>query len=324
MSALSRRTLSPRSFWSAAAAAAALCAPLVGCSDSLSGGASANSGFSLLLTDAPGSVKSAVVTVSRIYLTGGANGAADVDLMTTPVTVDLTTLANATSQLVQNATVPPGKYAELRFVITGGYVAVDNGSGGTDIYASSTNYAGLPAGAHVTGSLQMPSLAQSGLKVTLPDDSIATTVGHTLIVDFDVSQSFGHQAGNSGQWVMHPVLKATEFAESSTITATLQVQAGASVTFPIIGTDTTSLSSFNAILSNGSGMQKTVAFTDSAHTGVYTATFRYLAPDSYTLDVADTLGVVVTTTPSHPVTIPLVSGKDTTEAFSVTALQVTP
>ena len=32
-----------------------------------------------------------------------------------------------------------------------------------------------------------------------------------LLVDFDVAQSFGHQAGGSGRWVMHPVVMATDF-----------------------------------------------------------------------------------------------------------------
>jgi hypothetical protein len=28
-------------------------------------------------------------------------------------------------------------------------------------------------------------------------------------VDFDVAESFGKQAGQSGKWVMHPVLKGS-------------------------------------------------------------------------------------------------------------------
>jgi hypothetical protein len=30
-----------------------------------------------------------------------------------------------------------------------------------------------------------------------------------MVLDFDVSQSFGHKAGNSGKWVMHPVIHGT-------------------------------------------------------------------------------------------------------------------
>ena len=83
------------------------------------------------------------------------------------VTTDLIDLANSTSVLVDGEPVPAGTYTELRFVITGGYIEVENADGSTSIYASAT-YAGLPAGAVVTGDLQMPSLGSSGLKVKFP------------------------------------------------------------------------------------------------------------------------------------------------------------
>jgi hypothetical protein len=59
----------------------------------------------------------------------------------------------------------------------------------------------------------MPSFAQSGLKVNLPSDLF--TVGADpvwVLVDFDVSQSFGRAAGGSGMWVMSPVLQGSLIA----------------------------------------------------------------------------------------------------------------
>jgi len=87
---------------------------------------------------------------------------------------------------------------------------VEGEAGATTIYASSPDYAGLPAGAVVGGTLVMPSLAQSGLKVNLPDDAVVIGEDEvvTLVVDFDVAQSFGQMAGGSGSWVMTPVLHA--------------------------------------------------------------------------------------------------------------------
>ena len=38
-------------------------------------------------------------------------------------------------------------------MITGAYIAVDNGDGSTSIYASSPDYAGLPSGAVVSGAI---------------------------------------------------------------------------------------------------------------------------------------------------------------------------
>lgn len=175
------------------------------------GGTSPGTGhLTIRLTDAPGLVKVAVVTISEISLQGGDGR---VVLSSDPVTTDLVTLAGTSQTLVQDAVVPDGTYGQLRFVITGAYIEVENSDGSTSIYASSPTYEGLPGGAQVAGALQMPSFAQSGLKVNLPGDALTISDEHCLRVDFDVAQSFGHGAGQSGQWVMHPVINATEVPE---------------------------------------------------------------------------------------------------------------
>jgi hypothetical protein len=166
----------------------------------------------LLLTDAPGDVLAAVVTIDRIYLQGSdAEGEGGrIVLRDEDVTTDLLTLVDDTQLLVDDVEVPEATYHQLRFVISGGYIEVENDDGSTSIYASSTDYAGLPEGAVVAGQLRMPSFAQSGLKVNLPSDLL--TVGADpvwVLVDFDVSQSFGRAAGNSGAWVMSPVLQGS-------------------------------------------------------------------------------------------------------------------
>ena len=85
--------------------------------------------------------------------------------------------------LIEDVDIPDGRYGQLRFVVSGGYIVVEGEGGATELYASSPSYAALPAGAVVTGSV-------------------------SLVVDFDVAQSFGKLAGGSGQWVMRPVLQA--------------------------------------------------------------------------------------------------------------------
>ncbi len=165
--------------------------------------------LSLLLTDAPGDVVAAVVTIEQIFLQPGDSSASGrIILRNEPVTTDLLTLVDDTQSLVDTLAVPVGDYRQLRFVISGAYLEVDGDAGTTSIYASSPDYAGLPDGALVAGELQMPSVAQSGLKVKLPGDVlvIGEDESVTLIVDFDVAQSFGKLAGGSGKWVMSPVL----------------------------------------------------------------------------------------------------------------------
>jgi hypothetical protein len=149
-----------------------------------------------------------VVTISEVDLVGESGVTV---LSTTAVTTDLLKLSNDAATLVKDAVVPPGHYTQLRFVITGGYVQV-----GGEVYASSPTYEGLPPETTVTGKLQMPSYAQSGLKIDLPSGGLDLgTAQKIVVVDFDVSQSFGHQAGNSGMWVMHPVCARTRSTVSA-------------------------------------------------------------------------------------------------------------
>ena len=184
-------------------------AALAGCGDGAGPGGTTS--LSLKLTDAPGDVQHAFVTITEINLTGEGG---KVVLRDTPYTGDLLTLAGTTADLVTDADVPSGTYAALRFVISGACIAVEN-EGGSDIYATE-GYDSTPCGGPATGDLQAPSYGQSGLKVVL-DEGALTIVGpqKILLVDFDVEQSFGQLAGQAGMWVMHPVVTGGEI-ESET------------------------------------------------------------------------------------------------------------
>ena len=179
------------------------------CSDS--SGPDGSTRLSVLLTDAPGDVLEAVVTIEQIYLQGGDDESEDgeggrVNLLSAPVTVDLLTLADEWMPLIEDAEIPDGQYGQLRFVVSGAYLRVEEATGDR-IFATSADYDGLPDGAEVGGTLQTPSFSQSGLKVTFPG-GLALDSETTLLVDFDVAESFGKQAGQD-RWIMHPVLKGS-------------------------------------------------------------------------------------------------------------------
>lgn len=185
---------------------------LAACSDTSSPEGSAR--LSILLTDAPGDVLEAVVTIDQIYLQGGSPDSEEeapeggrLYLLDEPVTVDLLTLADEWMTLIEGAEIPAGTYGQLRFIVSGAYLRVEEESGNR-IYATSSDYAGLPEDAEVGGDLIAPSFAQSGLKVNFPG-GVTVDGETTLLVDFDVAESFGKQAGQSGKWVMHPVLKGS-------------------------------------------------------------------------------------------------------------------
>ncbi len=178
------------------------------CSDASGPGGSSR--VTVLLTDAPGDILEAVVTIDQIYLQGGAADDAEggrLVLLDEPVTVDLLTLADEWMTLVEGVEIPEGQYNQLRFVISGAYLRVEQDEG-DKVYASSPDYDGLPPDTEVGGNLLMPGFDASGLKVIFPgglvfEDEVS------VLVDFDVAESFGQQAGQSGMWVMHPVLKGS-------------------------------------------------------------------------------------------------------------------
>ena len=280
------------------------------CADSSTGNA-ADGRITVLLKDAPGDVKAAVVTISQVYLQGSAEGddpGSRVILRDTPITTDLLTLANSTAELVKDGVVPAGTYGQLRFVITGGYVEVDNGNGTTSIFASSPNYAGLPQGATVAGALQMPSYATSGLKVNLPGGSVKLDAEQTVVlVDFDVSRSFGKEAGASSRWVMSPVLTATELAFSGSAKVTLTKDAA--LTLPTINGTAVTLGQFKATLTKSGGTPTELPLTDADNDGTFEADFKYVAPGDYSVDFVAPAGITAfTTTPAHPATVTVTSG----------------
>jgi hypothetical protein len=184
-----------------AAIVVALAATLAGCD---SQGPDATTSLSVRLKDAPGSVQHAFVTITEVDLVG--SGGVHV-LTETPVTTDLLTLAADVVTLVQDVEVPSGSYHELRFKISGACVAVDDGNGGSTVYAT-PDYEATLCGSSASGTLRAPSFAQSGLKVTMADGALELTgPAKLLLVDFDVTQSFGHEANG---WVMHPVVTGAE------------------------------------------------------------------------------------------------------------------
>lgn len=265
--------------------------------------------LTLLLKDNPGDIQAAWVTISEINLQGSGG---TIHLKDDDFTVNLLTLQSQLATLLQDAVIPAGTYTQLRFVISEACIKVEDTGGGSSFYASSAAYAITNCGAPdspAPGHLQMPSFSQSGLKVILPGDAITVPDGEdvTLIVDFDVSQSFGHVAGNSGQWVMHPVIKATGATVSGGILVTLTP--GQNVTIP---TDAV----FTAAITPASGGSAiNVGLTDANQ---FQATVNFLAPGDYSVNVTQTGGTPIanaTITETTPSPTPVLPGETATAAF---------
>ena len=283
---------------------------------------------SLLLTDAPGDLEAAVVTITDVYLAGddGRVYLREGD----PITTNLLSLSNDVVELVDDYDIPAGSYSQLRFVISGAYLEIDDGDGGTTIYATSPDYEGLPAGVVADGDLQCPSCAQSGFKVLLghlndddddDDDEDVEVVldgDETILVDFDVSRSFGHAAGKSGKWVMRPTLKATRLVSASEVFVTLALN-DTTVKLPVIDEVQLTLANFAATLTPAAGGDpKTVTFVDADEDGVYEASFGFLFPGDYNVGLVDVPGLSFLTDVTLPVLVTVTEGSETTVALKLT------
>ncbi|HKJ92065.1 MAG TPA: DUF4382 domain-containing protein [Longimicrobiales bacterium] len=296
-----------------------LALPLAACSDTTS--VPANGSVSIRLKDAPGDFQAAVVTISDIYLQGSATDSTGgrVELMQDTVTTDLLTLADSTADLVQGVTVPSGTYGQLRFVVDGGYVVVDNGDGTNSVYAT-PGYP-VPDSLQVTGTLKCPSCAQSGLKVNLPGGLTVNGDQNILLVDFDVSESFGHEGGMSGMWVMHPSLKATQVDLTGSVQAGFQL--ADTVTLPMVNGQQVTLADFQAELKGAdadpSVMGTRIALADPDSNGVYTADFNMVVPGDYTIGLVAPDSVSVTTDPTLPTAVTVTSSQQATVSATVTS-----
>jgi len=156
----------------------------------------ATSRVRLLLTDAPGpGIESAVVWVSRAYLTPGDSDG-PVVVADVPSEHDLLQLQNGVTALLGTATVPAGRYSQLRLVVDSARLTLVAGATFDD--GSSTK------------SLKVPSGSESGIKVSFPG-GLDLTADADLVVDFDVADNFVFQGPSSGPYrvLFTPHLKGT-------------------------------------------------------------------------------------------------------------------
>lgn len=189
-----------RNRWMALAVLLALIS-VASCEDSgVDGPRDGSASLSVYLTDGPGDVAEVWVDILGITLQGGPDG--PVELLSGPTgLIPLTDLVGTTQLLATDVELNPAVYGQLRMVVGDAYLV------STDDKVYVKGFPDLPEGLAPYGDLQCPSCSQSGLKVTIPGGQLSLDQGDMdLVLDFDVDQSFGHKAGNSGKWVMHPVI----------------------------------------------------------------------------------------------------------------------
>jgi hypothetical protein len=163
----------------------------------------------------------------------------------------------------------------------------------------------------------MPSYATSGLKVNLPGGAVTLDAEQTVVlVDFDVSQSYGKEAGGSSKWVMTPVVTATELGFSGSLKVTLTKDAA--LTLPSIGGTPVTLDQFKATITKTGGTPQEAALTDADADGTFEGTFPYVAAGDYTVDFVPPTGLTqFTTNPARPAPVTVVAGSSVTHAATL-------
>lgn len=169
---------------------------------SSSGEAGGSGSVSLKITDAPidGANKVVVEFIGVEFRSSSSDTKVNFDF--SPMSIDLLALQGiTTSTLLDGATLPVGDYDEIRLKIN----ADDDGE--------LDSYIELSDGSQ--HELKIPSGTSSGLKIK-GDLTIADNSTGNFTIDFDVRRSIV-VAGNSGKYLLKPVLRLTEDKETGNI-----------------------------------------------------------------------------------------------------------
>jgi hypothetical protein len=273
---------------------------VVGACDSAGPSATGVPRVSIMLTDAPGDIAEAIIVIDQVSLIGhGETGV--VVLRSTPWEGDLLELRNTFATLVDDEAVPVGRYDQVRLRIPQGCIRTNDGR----VFATM----GYTACGAATGRLQMPSFAASGLKIKLPPEAEVTSEDRRILLDFIVGESFGRERGNSNMWVMHPVVRATEFTLSSNVHVTVGLADGVALPAGV------ELKDFGVAL-NGS---PALALGEDGK-----LLLRFLVPGEQSLVIVPPEGWVITTAPAVPYVFDLGSNADLDLSFSITGIQAAP
>jgi hypothetical protein len=287
---------------------------LAGCGEDMTGGPG-TSRLTVRLTDAPGDMKEAWVKIDKIIVQGAASGdstSGRVELTPTATGyIDLLKLTGGKVQDLVSTEIPAGTYSQLRFVLGGAYVRLD------DDRVFATTGAQLPAGVTAAGELKCPSCAQSGFKVKFVDGGLVVAANSIVTVDFDAAQSFGHEAGNSGKWIMHPTLKASGTSVAvGTISGSVALATG--VTLPTCGGAATTLAAFKPLAIAGADTLSGTTEATGAYkvSNVFANTYTLSSQDKLSFTNGDSLTFVSAATPPTAV---VAAGATVTANYQITA-----
>lgn len=181
------------------------------------------------LTDAPGDYEAVWIDIEevRIHVNDDENIELEdegwITISDEPMRVNLLELTNGEFEVLGETELEEGMYSQIRVILGEDNEIVKDG---------------------VTHSLDTPSAQQSGLKLNVNTEIEGSEV-YTLLLDFDASRSIV-EAGNSGKFLLKPVIRAVAFAETGAIEGNIEPAESLSWVYAIAGVDTVAGTRANA------------------------------------------------------------------------------
>lgn len=309
-------TFEPFRKFGAVALAVVLAVGLGACDSDVSSNDS--SSMSLQLTDAPaGDLSEAWVDIGTIAMQGEGGEVVLVENPEGPENgfFELTSLAGTTADLVGDVAVPSGSYGQLRIVIDAAALETDDG----DVFSFGGAAEALGIDDGSVGTLQAPSIPQTGVKVNLGGLTLESEA-KILVLDFDVAESFGREAGASNMWVLEPTITSSELEASGTISGTVSLADGVSIPDCPAEGDERDVSAFVPVaIDPASG--DTLASGDVDSEGSYAIDF--LEPADYDLGHAPEVtfdgGALVLEANVSPEAVTVESGSEATADYTITS-----
>lgn len=159
------------------------------------------------LTDAPGDYDAVFIDIQSVRVKFKENFEVEdgldeegwITVSNEAVRVDLLSLQNGNTIILGDEELEAGTYHQIRLILGDDNAIVIDGES-------------VP--------LKTPSAQQSGLKLNI-DAEIENDETYLLLIDFDASKSIV-KAGNSGKYVLEPVLRAVALEEAGSIKGTVQ------------------------------------------------------------------------------------------------------
>ena len=161
---------------------------------------STNGTLQVYLTDAPGDDEAVWIDIEEVRIHIDDEDELELEdegwiiISDDPKRVNLLDLTNGELEVLGETELEEGMYSQIRLILGDDNEIVKNG---------------------VTHSLDTPSAQQSGLKLNVHAEIEGGEV-YTLLLDFDASRSIV-EAGNSGKFLLKPVIRTVAFAETGAI-----------------------------------------------------------------------------------------------------------